>query len=274
MIIDIDDKTSVLSVINYLTADWFGVADLYAQIKTDGKTVSSNFWNIASIMLDTIANYLEMPPDDFRDEWNRRCSIKELKIMGYHCTRQGDQNVFLHKGILPLSHDIIGAFFSEIATLLNIPSLTMKELTKLTENIAKDRMWKYRSGEGTGPYFFISYKEAKSPNNDFHKSGSEIWWLCIDHLLRYCHENNIDTACSDRIVLRRIISDRLLPFIIHCEIPYSMIPFKDNCAFYMLRAFFAFIDPQDDFEDFFSGNSIDLKGQTLEPKYISQIEEV
>lgn len=272
MIVDIDSKTSVLSVVRNLTADWFSVDDLYAKIKAAGKTDSSGFWNITSTMLDTIANYLHVMPDNFREQWNCRCFVTALKVMGYHCTRHRDQNVFLQGGILPLSDKVISAFFSEIASLLQLSFLNTAALVELTQKVAEDSIWKYRSSTGTGPYFLISYKEAKNPDNDFHKSGPEIWWLCTDHLLRYCHKHNIDIACTDRFTLRDIISGALLPFIIHFEIPYSMIPFKDGCASFMLRAFFTFIDPEDDFEEVFSGKSIDLKGQALDPKYIDRIE--
>jgi hypothetical protein len=256
MIVDIDSEKSVLSIVRDLTAAWFSVDDLYIEIKASGKTESSGFWNITSTLLDTIANYLHMMPDNFREQWNRQCSVNALKIMGYHCTRHRNQDVFLRRGILPLSDEIISAFFSEIAALLPSSSLNTTALVELTKNVSKDNMWKYRSGKEAGPYFFISYKEAKNQDNDFHKSGPEIWWLCTDNLLGYCHENNIDIACSDRFALRDIISGELLPFIIHCEIPYSMIPFKDDCAFYMLRAFFTSSIPKMIFTNFALENQL------------------
>jgi hypothetical protein len=121
----------------------------------------------------------------------------------------------------------------------------------------------------------MSYKEAKIPDNDYHQNGPETWWLFIDHLLEYCREKQIHIPCSDKATLRGMISKALTPFIIHCRIPYSIIPSKDWCTFNILRALFTFIDPDDDPDDDpkeISNRAIDLNGQSLEPKYFNRIE--
>jgi hypothetical protein len=269
MIIDIDNETSVLPIVRTLTADWFSLDDLYFQMKCNGKTNCRGFWASSSPMLDTIANYIGMAPKSFRMQWNYRCSEAGLKVLGYHCTRHRNQDVFLQRGILPLSDEVTYAFFSEIVALLKLPSLTPTAIAELTQSIVRDNKWKYRSCMGSGPYFWMSYKEAKNPDNDYHQNGPEIWWLFVDQLLRYCHEKTIHIPYSDRDALRGIISEALMPFIIHCEIPYSMIPSKDWCAFNILKACFTFIDPEDDPE---TSGWIDLNGQILEPKYFCRIE--
>ena len=42
----------------------------------------------------------------------------------------------------------------------------------------------------------------------------------------------------------------------------------------MLKAYFLYIDPEDESDNPFEGSSIDLCGSPLDPKYILQIEEV
>jgi len=54
-----------------------------------------------------------------------------------------------------------------------------------------------------------------------------------------------------------------------------MIPSKDYCTFNILRAFFTFIDPDDDLDDDpeeISAKAIDLNGKILESKYFIRIE--
>jgi hypothetical protein len=273
MIIDIDDSKSVLQTVHNLAEGWFIADDLYFQIKGNGK-IKDDFWNSSSPMLDTIANFLFMANDTFRERWNKKCSKMDLKIMAYHCTRNNDRDVFLKKGILPLSNDIINDFFSGINTVLQIPLLTPKEIAELTRSVVGDDKWKYRLAK-PGPYFLLSYKEATIPDNDYHQNGPEIWWLFVDHFIMYCHEKKIRIPCSDRASLRCMISKALTPFIIHCKIPYSMIPSKDYCTFNILKTFFTSIDPDYDSGDApeeISNKAIDLNGQTLEPIYFNRIE--
>ena len=273
MIIDIDDETSVLSIVRKLTADWFSIDDLYFQMKGNGETNRGGFWTSSSPMLDTIADCLGMGSNSFRDRWNHSCSEVGLKVIGYHCTRHRDRNVFLQRGILPLSDEVISAFFSEINTVQQLPSLTSTAIAELTRSIVRDDIWKHRLSR-PGPCFLMSYKEAKIPDNDYYQNGPEIWWLFVTHLLKYCREKEIRMPCSDRSALRGIISKALTPFIIHCRIPYSIIPSKDWCAFNILRALFTFVDPDDADDDHeeISNKAIDLNGQTLEPKYFNRIE--
>jgi hypothetical protein len=274
MIIDIDNETSVLPIVRNLTADWFSIDDFYFRMKVNEKTDCRGFWIDSSPMLDTIADCLDMAPDRFRERWNRGCCEVDLKVMGYHCTRYRDQDVFLQRGILPLSNEIVSAFFSEINALLQSCSLTSTAIAELTRSIVRDDKWKHRLSR-PGPCFLMSYKEAKIPDNDYHRNGSEIWLLFADYLLRYCREKTIRIPYYNIAALRGIISEALTPFIIHCAIPYSMIPSKDYCTFNILRAFFTFIDPDDDLDDDpkeISGKAIDLNGKILEPKYFIRIE--
>jgi len=274
MIIEIDDEKSVCSIVRNLTVDWFSIEYMYFQMKGNGKTNSGCFWTSSAPMLDAIADCLSMKPDSFRERWNHRCSEVGLKVMGYHCTRHRNRDFFLQRGILPLSDDIISAFFLEINTVLPLPSLTSTAIMEMTRSVVRDDKWKHRLNN-PGPYFLMSYKEAKISYNDYHQNGPEIWWLFIDHFLKYCSENEIRMPFSDRAALRDIISKALTPFIIHCRIPYSMIPAKDWCTFNILRALFTFIDheydPDDDPKEI-SNKAIDLNGQTLEPKYFNRIE--
>ena len=274
MIIDIDNETSVLPIVRNLTADWFSIDDLYFQMKINGKTDCRGFWTDSLPMLDTIAGCLGMAPNSFRERWNHRCSEAGLKVMGYHCTRHRDRDVFLQRGILPLSDEVVSAFFSEINNLPELSSLSSTAIAKLTRSVVRDDKWKHRL-ETPGPCFLMRYKEAKIPDNDYHQNGPEIWWVFVDHLLRYCREKKIRMPYSNGAALRGFISKALKPFIIHCEIPYSMIPSNDFCTLNILRACLTFIDPNDDSDDDpkeISAKAIDLKGQTLEPKYFNRIE--
>lgn len=271
MICNVDDKTSVLSAMNNITKDWFNAANLYEELRANNKTESPNFWNIRDL-LNPITDYLRLPLSEFLREWNHRCSLNSLKIMGYHCTRHTNKKVFYEQGILPLSEKIIESFFSIIISEFQI-ILTEQQKKESFEKIITNNIWKYRSGKGAGPYFFLSYKNAQNPNNDFHKNGPEIWWGCIDDFLQYCKDKKISVSYT-RNKCREIIAEKLLPLIVHCAIPYTILPDKDYYTFCIFRAYFNFVDPDDDMRNLFEGYSIDLKGQALEPEHIIRIEEL
>ena len=97
--------------------------------------------------------------------------------MGYHCTRTHNPKIFMEKGIIPLDDDIIESFFSMVNFAFPSFSLPQKQKEEIVQLIENDSTWKYRRGKGVAPYFFLSYGNASKPNNFFHASGTEIWWL-------------------------------------------------------------------------------------------------
>lgn len=272
MIVDIDNKDSILSFLEIQTEGWFNAYNLYNEIHHAGKTKSPNFWSDSNELLRTVTEYLHFDLDKFLKEWNSRCLFNRLKVMGYHCTRQNSEDIFYNKGILPLSDEVIGIFLSTVVSEFQIPSLTENQKDEIAATIIKDGRWEYRSGKGVGPYLFLSYMDSKNQDNDFHVNGSEIFWLFIDCFLEYCRLNNIDSGCSDRLTFRNTISKKLLPFIIHCEIPFSILCHKNFITFCILRAFFNFIDPEY-MDNIFEGYSIDMNGNILESRYIVLIEQ-
>jgi len=157
--------------------------------------------------------------------------------MGYRCTRHSDKRVFIEKGVLPLSEDTI----------------------KLSEDKHQTgqgkSMWEYRFQRSPRPWFLLSYECAKSPENHFCLKGPEILLGC-DGL-----HVDVDPAKS-------------VPLVIHCAISYSLLSEKDYFVFCVLRAYFNFLDPEDDLNNLFDGYSIDLKGKVLDPLYIVRIEEI
>lgn len=196
---------------------------------------SGDFWFITDHMLDSISGYLNQTKEEFVDIWNQKCMTYNAKIMGYHCTRHSNKNAFSEKGIMPLS----------------VENIRINDV----QSVEAKRMWEYRTQEDPGPCFLLSYKFAKSPSNGFC-NGPEILECCTGY------QNNADPA-------------GLIPSIIHCAIPYSVLPGsgKNYYAFSILLAYFNFIDPDDDSDNLFEGATIDLKGNKLEPEHIVQIEE-
>ena len=235
MILDIDNSGTVQSFVSKITSDWFDIDSMYYELKTDSQTNWTDFWNITDSMLNIIANYLECASEEFSKTWEQKCIIHNARFMGYHCNRHSDKDVFIEKGILPLSEEII----------------------KPTQNQKRwdaGKIWSYRTTRGSGPYLFLSYKSAKKSDNPFFK-GPEIL-LAVNG-----HQPNSN-------------SEKSIPLIIHCEIPFSILPNKNYYTFCTLKAYFNFLDPEDDSGDLFEGSSIDLNGNPLEPKYIVRIEEI
>ena len=236
MILDIDNSGSVESFVSRITANWFDVNSMYFALKFDSLTNLTNFWNITDYMVDKISNYLGCTSEYFLKNWEQKSLELNALLMCYHCTRHSDKEVFIKEGILPLSEKTI-------------------KLSKNQQKSQAEEAWEYRSKRGSGPYFFLSYKSAKDPDNHFHQYGPEIL-LAVDG-----HQPSNNPKKS-------------IPLIIHCAIPFSVIPNKKFCIFCILKAYFLFLDPEDDPENLFEGSPIDLNGSALDPKHIVRIEEI
>ncbi len=235
MIVDIDDIDSVKGFVSMIAENWFNPDKMYSDLKANGTTESSEFWGIPKDLLTIVSEYLNHSSDEFLHTWNVKCSKHNTKIMGYHCTRHSNEEVFAEKGILPLSDE------------------TIKITENLDNNIEAKETWEKRFQKSPGPWFLLSYEDAKNPNNNFCINGPEILQLCSGH------QPNADSANS-------------IPLILHSAIPYSMLNDKEYIVFCILRAYFNFIDPEDGFN--FDGYSIDLNGRKLEPKYIINYEKI
>lgn len=162
------------------------------------------------------------------------------------------------------------AFFSELADAFPAFSLSDEDKNRVILSITQTDTWIFRQTvAGIGPNFFLSYQEAKKQDHDFLRNGSEIWWTCVDRLLQYCSENNIAAPTADRNELRTQISQNTIPLVIFCLIPFSLLsedPYYSGC---MLKSYFDYLDPGD---DFLKGGGINLKGKKLDPQYIVDIE--
>ena len=236
MNINIDDSKSVQTIVDKISEHWFDPKGVYFQLKANGKTNSPDFWDITKRMLADVSESLGQTPEQFLDTWNNRCVIHSVKIMGYHCTRHSNKEVFAEKGILPLSDETIKIFEDK-------------------NKVEAIRMWEYRKQRSPGPFLLLSYRDARNPNNHFLTKGPEILLACTGYQV------NADTSKS-------------VPLIIHCAIPYSILPDKDYYVYCVLKAYFNFLDPEDDSNNLFEGYSIDLKGNGLDPRYVARIEEI
>jgi hypothetical protein len=237
MIVDIDNSRSVQALVDKVSEYWFDPKGMYSDLKANGKTNSPHFWAITHQLLADISEYLDQTSEEFLNKWNKKCVTHGARIMGYHCTRHSNKEVFAEKGILPLSNE------------------TIKIFEDRNQSMKAKGMWEYRSQRGPGPYFLLSYADAKNPSNHFCNSGPEILLACAGYQV------DVDPV-------------RSIPLIIHCAIPYSILPDKDYYAFCILIACFNSIDPEDDSNNLFEGYSIDLKGNALDPQYIVKIEEI
>lgn len=235
MILDIDNSKSVQTFVKKITSDWFDIDSMYYGLKSDSQTNWTDFWNITDNMINTISNYLKCSSEHFLALWEEKCTIHSAMVKGYHCTRHSNKEVFLKNGILPLSEKTI-------------------ELSKNQQRPDAEEIWNYRSTEGAGPYLCLSYKSAKDPKNHYF-NGPEILSAVNGH------QPNKN-------------SEKSIPLIIHCEIPFSILPNKKYYVFCTLKAYLNFLDPENGTKDLFEGASIDLNGKPLEPKYILRIEEI
>ncbi len=236
MILDIDNSSSVQSFVSKITKDWFDIDSMYYALKSKSHINWTDFWNTTDYMVDIISNYLDCTSEDFLKIWEKKCLEHGTRLMGYHCTRHSNKSVFTDNGILPLSEKTI-------------------EISSNQKSMKAREAWEYRSTRGVGPYFFLSYKAAKNPDNHFCRNGPEILLACAGH-----QPTNIP--------------EKSIPLIIHCAIPFSILFNKKFYTFCILRAYFNFLDPEDDSENLFEGYSIDLNGSTLDPQHIVRMEEI
>ena len=180
MILDIDNSESVQAVVNKLTEYWFNPDKMYSDLKANGKTNSPDFWGITDHMIDNISEDLNQTPEEFLNIWNQKCVTCSVKIIGHHCTRHSNKEVFTGKGILPLSDETIKIHRNQ--------------------NMEAERMWEYRSQRSPGPWFLLSYKDAKNPNNHFCNNGPEILLACDGY------QPNIEPAKSIPLRICEIIT--------------------------------------------------------------------
>lgn len=83
MIIDIDNSESVQPFVKKITKDWSDIDTLYAEIKAESFTSSSNFGAVTDDLLDVVATHLNQTPENFVRIFEKKCSIHDAKIMGY-----------------------------------------------------------------------------------------------------------------------------------------------------------------------------------------------
>ena len=126
---------------------------------------------------------------------------------------------------------------------------------KIKKTKEAEELKKYRATTGAGPCFFLSYQDAKNPNHPYCQRGPEVLLGCKGK-----QQNNI--------------SSESIPLIIHCAIPFSILPDFKYYVFCILRAYFIFIDPEDDSGNLFEGYSIDLMGKALDQQHIVKVEEL
>src|SRR4030067_658800 len=153
MIMDIDDSKSLRAMVERVSERWFNPEETYSDLKANRKTDSPNFWAITSQLLRDVSESLGQRPAEFLEIWNQRCITHGTKIMGYHCTRHSDKQVFAEKGILPLSEE------------------TIKLLENENQTPQAKRMREYRSQRSPGPWLLLSYAFTKNPDNHFCLKG-------------------------------------------------------------------------------------------------------
>lgn len=135
--------------------------------------------------------------------------------------------------------------------LLPLSEKTVKISQNQKRSDAKER-WNYRIGRG--PFFFLSYQSARNADNSYFE-GPEILLEVDGH-----------QSSSNR--------DKSMPLIIHCEIPFSILPNKQWIIYCTLRTYMNLLDPEDGTDGLPEGAPIDLQGNPLDPKYIVRIEEI
>ena len=265
-----DDQASVKDSIVQITNGWFDPNKIYSSLKGSGITNRSNFWSETECLLDSISHELSIVREDFNREFKESCHNLDLRLMAYHCTRSSRPETFKKNGILPLNEEVLWAFLSESAIAFPAFPLSDEDKKKIILRFTKSDTWFNRvTVTGVGPYFFLSYQEARDKDNHFLRNGSEIWWACVDSLLRYCSEWNITLPTTNRNEWREKISQKMSPLIICCSIPYSFLSDDPYYSFCMFKSYFNYLDPED---DFFESGAIDLKGNKLDPQYIVDIE--
>lgn len=266
---NIDDPKSVEESINRITSDWFDPKRIYFRLKASSITYKTAFWGETQYLLESIANALSIAYEDFNREFTNRCHRLDLRIMAYHCTRSQKPQNYIDHGVLALNEKVLWAFFSESAAAFPTFFLSEDEKERIISRIIQTNDWKHRVR--FGPNFFFSYQYARNQNNDFLKSGSEIRSVCVDKTIQYCSENNIRVPANNGSEWRERIARNMKPIIIHCLIPYSILPNKPYCSFCMLKSLFNNLDPED---NFIEDATLHLGGTSLDPKHIIDIEEL
>lgn len=265
-----DDQASVKESIIQITKGWLDPNKIYFSLKGSGITNRLKFWHETECLLESISHELSIAPQDFNRKFKESCDRLDLWLMAYHCTRSSRTEDFIKNGILPLNEAVLWAFLSELTVAFPTFSLSKKEKESVILRVTQTDTWTSRlTLTGTGPYFFLSYQEAIKQDHDFLRNGSEIWWTCLDSLIQYCSENNIATPTADRNEWRAKISLNMSPLVICCSMPFSFLsdnPYYSGC---MLKSYFNYLDPED---DFLESGGLDLKGKKLDPQYIVGIE--
>ena len=57
----------------------------------------------------------------------------------------------------------------------------------------------------------------------------------LDVLIKYCQDRKIALPWSDRNEFRKLIAEKLRPLIIHCAIPFSILPVGNYYIFLVLK---------------------------------------
>jgi hypothetical protein len=171
---------------------------------------------------------------------------------------------------VPIAKDIFEDFLTE--SFAAFPSFQLSENDKnlIVQALMNDWLSAVRlKKQRAGPYFFLSSRGAKCPNNDYLDHGPEIWWNCIDAILRYCSAKGIYLPCTDRNHWREVIAKNLKPFIIKCSIPFPILSNQEYLTHVILVSFFNYIDPDPDSSvDFCKECCVRLDGKALDPKHI------
>ena len=265
-----DDQVSVKESILQITDEWFDPNEVYFSLKESGITNCSNFWGETNCFLESISSELSITPRDFNLKFKERCQRLDLRLMAYHCTRSDTPENFKNNGILPLKEEVLWDFFSKLADAFPTFALSDKDKERVILSIIQTDYWIHRQTiEGIGPDLFFSYKEAIEQNHDYLRNGPDIWWTCVERFLQYCIDNNIAPPTANRNELRAQISENIIPLVIFCAIPFSFLPNGPHDSCCMLRSYFDYLDPGD---NFLEGAVIRLDGKRLDPQYIVDIE--
>ncbi len=175
---------------------------------------------------------------------------------------------------MPIGRDIFEDFLTQSLAAFSSFQLSENDKNSIMQAMMDEMMDDWLSAvrltkQHAGPYFFLSYSRAKELDNDYLQNGPEIWWCCIDAILRYCVAKGIHAPCTDRNLWRKVIAKNLKPFIIKCSIPFSMSLSQEYLTYVILISFFNYIDPDPgSSEDFFKEFCVRLDGKALDPKHI------
>lgn len=270
---EIDDKKSVIHCVEAITATWFDARAFYSEMLKADKASSGCFWQITQSFLDCISDFLTCTKEKFIRTWCSRCKDNGLLMMAYHCTRAHSADPFWERGILPLDKDMIKDFLEESLTAFPSFQPAPNDKISILCELMKEELSAVRlKQQHSGPYFFLSRNRAKEHDNDYLENGPEVWWSCIDAILRYCNANGIQLPCTNRSIWRKIIATNLRPFIIHCGIPFSMLSNPGYLTHVILTSFFNYIDPDPDSPEFCNDFCVCLDGKVLDPKHIIRID--